>query len=56
MDVRISAGLLERLEERKLITTDPADAEMCCGLVRDEDGFCQHREHHPVYVEVSLPR
>lgn len=41
---------LAALERREVITTDPEQAAECCGLDRDEDGFCQHRPGHPVYV------
>jgi len=43
--------LIERLERRELITTDPVDEFECCGLLRDDDGFCVYRPYHPVYVE-----
>lgn len=43
--------MFETLERRGVITTDPDKRERCCGLTRDEDGFCRHREYHPVYVE-----
>ncbi len=46
--------LLAMLERREVVTVDPAEAALCCGLDRDEDGFCQHRPGHPIYVEVSL--
>ena len=42
---------IERLEARGVITTDPEQAEECCGHARDGDGMCQYREHHPIYVE-----
>jgi hypothetical protein len=42
--------LVEMLERRDIVTTDPARADECCGLPRDEDGFCTYREGHPVYV------
>lgn len=41
---------LAALERREVITTDPEKAAECCGIERDEDGFCQHRPAHPVYV------
>lgn len=40
-----------KLERRGVITTDPANAETCCGMLRDENGFCTHRPGHPIYVE-----
>lgn len=43
--------LIERLERRGVITTDPDRAAECCGLPRDEDGFCTYREGHPIYVD-----
>lgn len=39
-----------KLERRGVVTTQPEDADSCCGLERDEDGFCVHRSGHPVYV------
>lgn len=45
--------ILETLERRGVITTDPDDAEECCGIRRDEDGLCQHRPGHPVYVKIG---
>lgn len=41
------------LERRGIVTTDPDEAEKCCGIQRDDDGFCQHRPYHPIYVERS---
>lgn len=46
------AKTLAALERREVITTDPEQAEKCCGIKRDEDGFCQFREYHPIYVKV----
>lgn len=43
--------LVEMLERRDIVTTDPDRAEECCGLPRDEDGFCTYREGHPIYVD-----
>lgn len=40
------------LERRKVITTDPAEARECCGMRRDEDGFCTHRGYHPIFVDL----
>jgi hypothetical protein len=42
--------LIERLVRRNIVTTEPAEAATCCGLPRDEDGFCTHRPGHPIYV------
>lgn len=42
---------LAMLERREVITTDPAEAADCCGMPRDEDGFCIHRPGHPIYVD-----
>lgn len=47
------AEALEKLERRKVITTDPADAAECCGTERDRDGFCMFRPHHPIYVRLT---
>ena len=47
---------LAKLERREVITTNPKDRLTCCGIVRDEDGFCQHRPYHPVYVGVVEPK
>ena len=41
---------LAMLERREVITMNP-DNKQCCELDRDEDGFCQHRGYHPIYVE-----
>lgn len=46
---------IETLERRDVITTDPAKAETCCGIPRDEDGFCVYRPGHPIYVERREP-
>ncbi len=45
--------MLETLERREVITTDPTEADKCCGMARDDDGFCVHRPYHPVYVDVT---
>lgn len=45
-------SVLATLERREIITTNPDEAEKCCGLDRDEDGFCQHREGHPIFVSL----
>lgn len=38
------------LERREVITTDPLEEYECCGLPRDDDGFCIDTPHHPVYI------
>lgn len=43
---------LAMLERRHVITTDRGEADRCCGLPRDTDGFCQHRPSHPIFVNV----
>lgn len=43
-------GLIEMLVERGVATTDTREALKCCGMVRDVDGFCQHRSYHPIYI------
>lgn len=43
---------LAALERRETITTDPDKKLKCCGMPRDDDGFCQHRPYHPIYVEL----
>ncbi len=43
--------LIQRLERRGVITADPERRDECCGLPRDEDGFCTYREGHPIYVD-----
>lgn len=45
--------ILMRLERLDVITTDPDDAEICCGLPRNEDGQCIYRPGHPIYVGLS---
>lgn len=52
MDISIRG--LGALEKRDVITTDPEEAEKCCGIERDEDGFCQHRPGHPIYVGLRV--
>lgn len=44
-------ALVQTLERRGVVTTKPGDRDECCGLPRDEDGFCTYREGHPIYVE-----
>ena len=51
----MSTHLIRMLERRHVITTDPAEASECCGLERDEDGFCIHRPNHPIYVQSQCP-
>ena len=46
------AEALAKLERRKVITTDPEESAECCGLPRDDDGFCIYCPHHPVFVRV----
>lgn len=43
--------VLATLERRNVITTESAEASSCCGIARDDDGFCVHRPGHPIYVE-----
>jgi len=50
-DVEEQDTVLDRLTRLGLITSDPALGDTCCGLARDDDGRCVHREGHPVYVE-----
>lgn len=45
---------LTMLERRGTITTDKSQAEECCGMPRDDDGFCLHREYHKIYVPIDL--
>jgi len=44
--------LISMLERRGIVTTNPSEAEKCCGNWRDDDGFCQHRPYHPIYVSL----
>jgi hypothetical protein len=46
-----AAALLAPLIRRGVVTTDPAQADKCCGMPRDGDGFCLHRPGHPIYVD-----
>ena len=39
------------LVRRGVITLDPTKKLECCGMPRDDDGFCIHRPGHPIYVE-----
>lgn len=48
--------LLNILERRGVITTDPERRDECCGLPRDEDGFCTYREGYPIYVDPDADR
>lgn len=41
---------IDMLVRRGVVTTDPGEARECCGLPRDEDGFCSHRPGHPIYL------
>ncbi len=50
-ELRLLHTVLGPLEDMGLITLDPAEAEKCCGILRDEQGRCQHRPHHPVHVK-----
>lgn len=45
---------LAMLQRREVITTDPDEAAECCGIPRDDDGFCVHRPGHPIYVSVTI--
>jgi hypothetical protein len=47
---------LGMLKRRGIVTFDEAEAETCCGMSRDEDGFCTHRPHHPIYVRIPRDR
>lgn len=44
---------LAKLERREVITTDVSVKDECCGVPRDEDGFCKHRDYHPIYVGIQ---
>lgn len=48
--------LLNILERRGVITTDPERRDECCGLPRDEDGFCTYREGYPIYADPDADR
>lgn len=43
-------SLVQMLIDRKVGTLNPRLKMKCCGLVRDIDGFCQHRPDHPIYL------
>lgn len=43
------------LQRRGVITTDPAEADTCCGVERDDDGLCVVRPRHPAYLPLLLP-
>jgi len=45
--------ILAMLERRGVITTEFKDKDECCGLDRDDDGFCRHRPSHKIYVPVT---
>lgn len=40
---------LDSMQRRGVITTNPDDAAECCGLERDDDGFCVYHPGHPIY-------
>lgn len=42
--------LLEILVRRGVVTTNTREEGECCGIERDEDGFCVYRPGHPIYV------
>jgi hypothetical protein len=46
------SDLIETLERRRVVTTNPTERDQCCGLPRDEDGFCTYKPQHPIYVAV----
>jgi hypothetical protein len=52
-DIRraVTNRVIEMLERRGVVTTKPEDRDECCGLPRDEDGFCVHRPGHSIYVD-----
>lgn len=52
-DVDLRESLIEMLERREIITTNPDHAATCCGMARDSDGFCQNRNYHSIYVDVQ---
>jgi hypothetical protein len=47
----VTNRVIEMLERRGVVTTKPEDRDECCGLPRDEDGFCVHRPGHSIYVD-----
>jgi hypothetical protein len=47
-----ASGRWAALIRRGVVTANPADRDECCGLERDEDGFCVYRPRHPIYVEI----
>lgn len=46
---------LVALERRGVVTFDKTQADTCCGTERDADGFCRHREYHPIYIDMNIP-
>lgn len=36
--------------EQGIVTTDPSEVDVCCGLPRDSAGRCVHRPHHPIAI------
>lgn len=44
---------VRKLERRGHVTTNPHEAGTCCGMERDDDGFCRHRDWHPIYVDLG---
>lgn len=50
MKVPANSAIILMLLDTGLGTLDPEDRMKCCGMVRDIDGFCQHRNYHPIYL------
>lgn len=44
------------LIRRGVITADSGKRAECCGLPRDDDGFCIHRPGHPIFVSLTDPQ
>lgn len=44
---------LVTLERRGVVTFDKTQADTCCGIKRDADGFCHYRPYHPIYVDTQ---
>lgn len=46
-------AFIEMLVDKEIITQNPDEATKCCGIKRDENGFCQHHSSHPIYFNIQ---
>lgn len=50
MKVPSKSAIIQMLLDTGVGTLDPGERLKCCGMVRDIDGFCQHRRYHPIHL------